>query len=180
MELHGSKDYFNCSKAVLVTNGSIILNAKDVAKKLGIELKHVEPNEEFCNNSKKKEKAPFDLIWEEYIFPLKGKTLERSNGKSNRIIDVNWGEVVRETSIGNKQSINIEIFKLAINKILGSGKISRKTINEEYARRASSGIVLILSQIPFFIKTENPSGLLLNETKCQEFLKNKASKIKGI
>ena len=38
MELHGAKDYFDCTKAIMATNGRIIDNVVEVAKKLKIEI----------------------------------------------------------------------------------------------------------------------------------------------
>ena len=70
------------------------------------------------------------------------------NGKINIILEVNWGGINRITSNGNQQKIDIEIFKKIINHILENGSITRQEINDEYSKRASSGIVLILSQLP--------------------------------
>jgi len=38
MELHGAKDYFDCSKAIIATDGDLLSDAKQVAEKLGIEI----------------------------------------------------------------------------------------------------------------------------------------------
>ena len=38
MELHGAKDYFDCNKAIIATNGRILNDALEVAKKLNIEI----------------------------------------------------------------------------------------------------------------------------------------------
>ena len=90
-----------------------------------------------------------------------GKTLKRENGEENKILEVNWGEVKRITSNGNEGKIRIEIFKYAVNKILKEGYVTRDDINQNYAGRASSGVVLILSQVPFFELTKRPTGLRL-------------------
>jgi restriction system protein len=165
MELHGSKDLFNCTKAVLVTDGQIIGNAKEVANKLGIEILFIEPDDNFSNNNLDWTIDQFDKIWENYIKPLEGNILTRGNGKSNRILSVDWSGIERITSNGKKQRIKIEVFRLAINKILSDGSITRDYINQEYKDRASSGIVLILSQVPFFDFYDNPSRIVLNEEK---------------
>jgi len=55
--------------------------------------------------------------------------------------------------------IKVEIFKQAINKLLADGSITRDYINQNYVGRASSGVILILSQVPFYRLTENPTGL---------------------
>ena len=143
MEFYGAKDFFNCNKGIIVTDGEIINNAKDVADKLGIEILFIYPQSHVpINNSQ------FDEIWENYVMPLEGKTITRKNGKINKILEVNWGGIKRITSNGNQQKIDIEIFKKTINHILENGSITRQEINDEYSKRASSGIVLILSQLP--------------------------------
>ena len=151
MKLHGSKDYFGCNKAILVTNGEIMPDAIEVANRLQIDLQIIEcpveskETEEsaLCPSVPQKaqdieplnstfssinEEYTFDSIWENYIMPLKGK-------------------------------IEIEPFKEAIKILLEEGEITREYINQNYSKRVSSGIVLILSQVPFFKKDENPSRL---------------------
>ena len=59
----------------------------------------------------------------------------------------------------NKGKIKIEIFKQAINKLLTDGFITRDYINQNYVGRASSGIILVLSQVPYFKLTDKPTGL---------------------
>ena len=143
MEFYGAKDFFNCNKGIIVTNGEIIQNAKDVADKLGVEILFIYPQSHVPKNN-----SQFDEIWENYVMPLEGKTITRNNGKINKILEVNWGGINRITSNGNQQKIDIEIFKKTINHILENGSITRQEINDEYSKRASSGIVLILSQLP--------------------------------
>jgi restriction system protein len=143
MEFYGAKDFFNCNKGIIVTDGEIIQNAKDVADKLGIEILFIYPQSHVPKNN-----SQFDEIWENYVMPLEGKTIIRNNGKINKILEVNWGGINRITSNGNQQNIDIEIFKKTINHLLENGSITRQEINDEYSKRASSGIVLILSQLP--------------------------------
>ena len=142
MEFYGAKDFFNCNKGIIVTDGEIIQNAKDVADKLGIEILFIYPQSHVPKNN-----SQFDEIWENYVMPLEGKTITRNNGNINKILEVNWGGINRITSNGNQQKIDIEIFKKTINHILENGSITRQEINDEYSKRASSGIVLILSQL---------------------------------
>lgn len=79
---------------------------------------------------------------------LIGKTLFRKNGTSNRILDVDWSGVKRVTSNGRIQKIPIEVFRFAVNQLRRHGKVTRSQINNEFPGRASSGICLILSQVP--------------------------------
>lgn len=163
MELYGAKDYFDCTKAIIATDGAFLPDAISVAEKLKIEILYFN---EFQTQLQQKQSLKnyktdktFEQIWEDYIIPLQGKTLTRRNGKTNKIIKVDWSGIERLTSNGNKGKIKIEIFKHAVNKLLTDGSISRDYINQNYVGRASSGIVLILSQVPFFTLTDRPTGL---------------------
>jgi restriction system protein len=91
--------------------------------------------------------------------PFEGKTLIRDNGKSNKIEKVDWGGIKRITSNNKPGYIDIEIFKESVNKLLTEGFVSRDYINQNYTGRASSGVILVLSQVPFFKLTERPTGL---------------------
>ena len=159
MEFYGAKDFFNCNKGIIVTDGEIIQNAKDVADKLGIEILFIYPQSHVPKNN-----SQFDEIWENYVMPLEGKTIIRNNGKINKILEVNWGGINRITSNGNQQKIDIEIFKKTINHLLENGSITRQEINDEYSKRASSGIVLILSQLPM-IRLNNTRPISLELIK---------------
>lgn len=163
MALHGAKDFFDCNKAVIVTNGTFNTDAIRVAKKLNIEILYLNNSQYGPTQNKKIDEKTFEGIWEKYIIPLKDKVLIKENGESNRILDVNWGGIERLTSNGKKGKINIEIFKETVNKLLEKKFITRDEINQNYPGRASSGIVLILSQIPFFDLTKNPMGLKCND-----------------
>jgi Predicted endonuclease distantly related to archaeal Holliday junction resolvase and Mrr-like restriction enzymes len=161
MELHGAKDFFDCTKAVIATDGIFLPDALVVAEKLKIEILNefsiCQP--ETKTKKRNNKEITFEQIWEDYIMPLQGKTLTRKNGDENQIFKVDWGEVERLTSNGNKGKIKIEIFKQAVNKLLADGSITRDYINQNYVGRASSGIILILSQVPFFKLMEKPMGL---------------------
>jgi restriction system protein len=160
MELHGAKDYFDCTSAIVATDGDILPDAEEVAIKLGIAIFRI-------NSSGKNAIVPsslsqtksFEALWQQYVIPLQGQTLYRKNGKTNAIVRVDWSGVERITSNGNKQVIEIEIFRRAVHRLYEYGSITREQINQEYPKRASSGIVLILSQIPLFETTRNPIGL---------------------
>ena len=169
MKLHGAKDFFDCSGAVLATDGIIMEDAIQVANKLGIKILYLNQElyeaiakqvPELADNADTVEpNLIFEQIWEKHIMPLQGKILQRKDGKQNTITKVDWSGLERITSNGRKQFIKIEIFKQTINYLLTIGHITRDEINQQYALRASSGIVLILAQVPFFIKTDNPTGL---------------------
>ena len=164
MELHGVKDYFDCTKAIIVTDGSFLKDAILVAKKLKIEILYINSIQNTIQTVSEKsqltnDSKTFEAIWKNYIIPLQGKSLSRENGEINEIITVNWGEIHRLTSNGKRGKIKIEIFKLTVNKLLQDGYITRDYINQNYLGRASSGVILILSQVPFFQLTNSPTGL---------------------
>jgi len=168
MELHGAKDYFDCSKAIIATNGRIIENAKEVADKLNIEILEIPAIKTGFKPKTIKRKGEFENIWEKYVMPLEGKTVHRDNGKSNSILKVDWAGIERVTSNGKKQKIKIEIFEKTINHLLKYGEITRQYINEEYSGRASSGIVLILSNTEIFEQTNRPIGLIMKKKSDNE------------
>jgi Holliday junction resolvase len=159
MELHGAKDYFDCTKAIIATDGTLLADAIKVAEKLKIEIIYLDSLSIAKPIITKTKDKTFEDIWLKYIIPLQGKTLTKSNGETNSIIIADWSGIERITSNGKNGKIKIEIFKQAINKLLTTGQITRDEINQNYTARASSGIVLILSQVPFFETTKNPTGL---------------------
>lgn len=184
MELHGAKDYFDCDKAVLVTDGEFLPDAIEVAEKLGIRtlMMPAEVVSEYSpaeTNHRSREtgasetvtsdigsggaEAPtFDQIWTDHVMPLSGQVLHGNGARSNTIEKVDWAGVQRISSTGRRSRIDIEIFRLAVNHILRNGSITRDEINQNYAKRASSGVVLILSQVPLFELTDKPLALYLS------------------
>ena len=44
MELYGAAAYFDCTKAVLATDGEVLTDAKEVAHKLGIDILFIQPD----------------------------------------------------------------------------------------------------------------------------------------
>ena len=91
--------------------------------------------------------------------PLKGKTFYNSKG-SNKITDINWTGIKRITSKGNANEIDIEGFRFAYNTLINEGEVTREDINQEFAY-CSSGIVLILKQLPFVEFINSPITLRL-------------------
>lgn len=160
MELHGAKDYFDCTKAIIATDGIFLPDAVQVAEKLNIEIIYLDSFIIAKPTISKTNEKTFDDIWLKYIIPLQGKTLTKTNDETNVIVTADWSGIERITSNGKKGKIKIEIFKQTINILLTTGHITRDEINQNYTGRASSGIVLILSQVPFFDTTKNPTGLV--------------------
>lgn len=173
MQLYGAMAYQDCTKAVLATDGDILEDAKAVALKLNIEILQTKYSE-----SGSKEEAnctmsttphfgglpTFDEMWQQYILPLKGVILRNTRGE-NKIVDVSWAGITRITSNGKKGQIQIEGFKLAYNELLKRGEVTRDYINQQVDKRCSSGIVLILKQLPFVTETGSPLSLRIIDFK---------------
>lgn len=174
MELYGAAAYQDCTSMVLATDGNVLSDALQVANKLGIEVLFIAPQElmedyGLINDSEENESdvsqhklrnsyPSFAEAWDKYIKPLKGKTIT-SGTLTNKIIDVSNASIKRCSSSGNSRNIDIEGFRLAYNVLLSKGYVSRDYINQQVDKRCSSGIVLILGQIPFVEITSNPKGL---------------------
>jgi len=162
MELHGAKDYFDCDKAIIATNGKIIPNALEVAQKLKIDILTIPATSVETESGKGANQGRiFEDFWERYVVPLEGKTLSRQDGTTNKVLRVDWSGVEREPSGNRKQKIRIEIFRKVLRHLYEYGTITRAQIHEEYKDRASSGIVLILSNTPIIERTSRPVGLKL-------------------
>ncbi|MBO4483572.1 MAG: restriction endonuclease, partial [Prevotella sp.] len=161
----------HCTKAVLATDGELLEDAIKVAQELNIEILYTSPMTT-KTEPEKEEKQPqnnkdviqsqypsFDEVWEKYIMPLKGTTLHNSQG-SNEIIDIDWSGIKRITSKNKKNEIAIEAFRFAYNTLINEGKVTREDINQEFAY-CSSGIVLLLKQLPFVEIINRPITLRL-------------------
>lgn len=173
MELYGASAYQDCTRTILATDGDILPDAIKVADKLGIEILRTssdnDHDELLQSDDKVRPKShnadkmmSFDEAWEKFIIPLKDKTLYNSRGY-NKIIDVDWTGIKRITSEGKRGKIDIEGFKLAYHVLTSQGQVSRAYINQQVDKRCSSGIVLILSQLPF-VELTSPIGLRLKGT----------------
>ena len=74
-----------------------------------------------------------------------------------------YKRAINKIKNARKQNIDIEIFRSTINHILKYGSITRRKINLEYSKRTSSGIMLILGQVPLFnLNTARPMSIQLN------------------
>lgn len=182
MELYGAKDYFDCTEAIIATDGHLLPDALQVAEKLKIKILHLNDIPHYAISKPQivlksdKPDITFEQIWQNYIIPLQGKILT-DNRRSNTILKVDWSGIERLTSNGKRGKIKIEIFEQSVRKLLSDGEITRDYINQNYVGRASSGVVLILSQVPFFRKLENPIRLKYEKknnsvkTKMTNFVK---------
>lgn len=171
MQLYGAAAYFECTGALLATDGAVAPDAQEVAAKLGVRILPIGPTVGSPPASGWARPTPgasgpptFDVIWERFIIPLAGRTLTRDDGSSNTVQKVDWAGLTRTTSGGNRQFIPVEIFRYAIETVLARGSITRDDINQHYPGRASSGIVLVLAQVPPFEVTGRPVVVRMRPT----------------
>ena len=154
LKLHGSKDYFDCTKAIVATDGSIMPDAKQVAEKLGIEIMYISEKEALFQEkndkvqvqkhiSKKDDYPDFSIIWKEYIKPMEGQYISNSKG-SNKIIEVNDLELKR-CSINNKPSkVDRDLFKFAYEYIIRNGSVTRDYINQQFDKKCHLLFIMFL------------------------------------
>lgn len=172
-ELFGAARYFDCSGAIIATDGELRRDADRAAAKLRIRVLHLDSRvrEAPAKPDARVVPAPalrppgldFESIWANHVMPLAGRTLTSDRGLTNRILDVDWGGVRRVSSTGARSRIPIEPFRWAIEMILEYGSVTRGEINDQYAGRASSGIELILAHVPFFEVSGRPSSIRLRD-----------------
>lgn len=168
MQLYGAMAYQDCTRAVMVTNGECMEDALMVADKLNIEVVYLhgisyqvnkpramEPQTKVVSNATRI--MPFNNVWERYIMPLQGKVL-KDGKKENAIIKVDWGGITRITSKGKEGKMSFEDLRMAYSLLERKGSVERSEINH-FANRCSSGIVLVLSQVPFIGVRNNPITL---------------------
>jgi len=161
MQLHGAAAYADCSEAMIVTDGRVLDEAREIAGKLGIQIRllpavapETVPMSARTQGHEERSGSTFGQVWRDHVMPLAGTTLARANGKTNEILRVDEGGLERRTSTGRPQRIDVEIFRWAIECMLRGETVSRGDINARYPGRASSGIALVLAAIPLFEETK--------------------------
>ena len=175
LKLHGSKDYFDCTKAIVATDGSILPDAKQVADKLGIEIMYISEKEALFQEkndkvqvqkhiSKKDDYPDFSIIWNEYIKPMEGKYIFNKRG-SNKIIEVNDLELKRSSIYNKPGKVNRDLFKFVYEYLIRNGSVTRDYINQQYDKKCSSIIYYVLAQIPFVEMKDFHEQTLILKTK---------------
>lgn len=113
-----------------------------------------------------------NIIYDECILNLKGKTLTNTQG-TNKIIEVNQDEVKRITINNKVNRIKSQTIKEALRIVIEKKSVTRTEIYDTFLRRNSSGIVLILAEIPFIRKIDQPKITLeLIEEEYEKFISN--------
>ncbi len=166
-ELHGVAAYFDCTGAVLATDGELIPDAAAAASKLRVRVLRLGPSDQRGARPNSSSALDFETIWARSVMPLAGRTLTRRSGASNTVVRADWGGVTRVTSTGHTQHIDIEIFRWAIERVLTTGSVTRSEINDQYEHRASSGITLILGQVPEFVVGGRPIAVCLRKERAR-------------
>lgn len=169
-ELYGAMRFHDCTGAVIATNGRLQPDAADAARKLGVRVMDTRRSPRVTARSDRapaarSDQPSFATVWERRVMPLAGQTLRREDGSTNRVVDVDWGGLTRVTSNGNRSHIPIEIFRWAIDRVLAGETVTRAEINEQFEGRASSGIVLVLAQIPEFVVAGRPLSVSLRRSR---------------
>lgn len=166
-ELYGAMKYFDCSSCAIVTNGTLLKTAKQVAEKLGIEIiylseeplmKTAEHNKSsYSHKSSTNSNIEFNIIWNEQIKALEGIVLTGITGLVNEVVRVDESGLMRITKNGKPNIIPIEAFQWAVNRINLNGFVERDEINQEFPGRLSSGVILVLSYLPIFETQKTPT-----------------------
>ena len=171
LQLQGAKDYFECTHAIIVTDGQMTSNVSEVAEKLGIPIL-VLSGEQLRADQSAEMPSPspstFDRICLKYIVPLAGKIISSPKGRSNPILKVDWSGVERLPSNGKKNKLPIEVFRKAVEHLLQEKVITRAQINDDYAKRGSSGVLLILSQVSESEYISRPEGLRIRPSPSRQ------------
>ncbi len=179
-EIVGAAAYFDCTGSAIATNGEFRTDAREAAIKLGVRIlddvgtpetvSRPERRTVPTSRSHRTSKLDFESIWSKHVIPLAGRTLVNDRGLKNKIVGVDWGGVRRVSSTGARSRIPIEPFRWAIERILEFGAVTRQEINEQYAGRASSGIQLVLAEVPAFevVVIDRKSTIRLRSTAGDE------------
>lgn len=148
MCLYGAAAYAECSERMLATNGQLTTEAQLVAAKLNVTVRQIPAADP---GGRPTSAVGFGQIWREHIEPLAGTNIARSNGKTMRILEVDGSGVLRVTTSGTRQRIELDIFRWAIERLLHGEMVTRAEIHERSSpRRVSSGVLLILGTVPSF------------------------------
>lgn len=162
LQTYAGAAYADCTEAMIATDSQLSPDARKAALKLGVQIRHVpvpvvhEPVTGVPGSA-----LTFGSVWEDQIVPLAGRELQRANGSTNRIVSVDGGGLVRITSNGKRQEIKVEVFRWTIERLLRGEVVTREEINTNCIGRASSGVVLILSQLPLFETCQSDRGIAL-------------------
>ena len=148
MCLYGAAAYVDCAERMLATDGELTAEAELVAAKLNVTVRHIAPSVAPADRALT---GGFGKLWRDHIEPLAGRDLRRSNRKTMRLLEVDGSGVLRLTTSGTRQHIDINVFRWTVERLLDGETVTRAQIHERSSpHRVSSGVLLILSQVPAF------------------------------
>lgn len=150
-ELYGAAVCKDCTQFMIATDGRVRDDARDAAAKLAVQIRHVAAvtSETGGDGTAERQHPTFGSVWRQ-VAALEGRTLVRKDGTANQVLAVDGAGVVRLTSKGTKQRLEIEIFRWTIERLLAGEVVTLSEINDHWIKRGSSGILLILSSLDVF------------------------------
>jgi hypothetical protein len=92
----------------------------------------------------------FDTIWERWVKPPAGTQITGMDGLTNRIQGVGSYGVRRVSRNGLASTISLEPFRWTVDRLLAGHEVQRVEINDAFPHRYSSGVFLVLEQVPVF------------------------------
>ena len=151
MCLHGAAAYADCDHAMLATDGTLSSEALTVAEKLGIEIRRVpagdDPSGGFVSDA-------HHVVVRQRLGTLRrtarGPRADPLARQTMQILEVDGSGVRRVTTGGTTQRIAIGTFRWVIDRLLAGEIVTRRDIHDRNARQVSSGVMLILSNVPLF------------------------------
>lgn len=163
---YGAAAFYDCSKAIIVTLGECTPRAYEVSEKLSVEIwgkdiiKTLAEKIDFMPACEKEDKKIdledwFYQIWVNHIKCLQTKKVKHLVRNSHFTITcVDDDGICIINSSGREKTIDIDTFRRTVTKFKKEGRITRKTINDNYQRRGSSVISAILATLPNVYKDD--------------------------
>ena len=158
MELFGVMHYFDCQGAMLIYNGGIMSDAKNVAEKLGIQLIYLDQHqlEELQPKYPIDETADkFDAVWND-IHKLEGQTIYKTPSTYYTIESVTDGDITYTNKNGNRHRESVDLFHRIIARIFSYGCVEQSQLRGEFDTYASAFITTILDHVSILEVTKNP------------------------
>jgi hypothetical protein len=105
----------------------------------------------------------FGEIWCRWVMPLGGREIVGLNGLANTVVSVDWSGLTRTSRNELTSHIPIEPFRWTVDQVFTRGSVERKAIHQAFPHRYSSGVQLVLEQVPIFEAVGRPASLRLRE-----------------
>lgn len=158
MELYGVMHYFDCQGAILIYNGGIMDDAKQVAEKLGIQLVYLDQHQLEQLLPETDTNVPddvFSIIWDE-IRQLEGQTIHKSSDTFYHILKVTDGDITYTNRGGKRHRESADLFRRITSRIWSLGCIEQCQMRGEYGTKASAFITTVFANIPSCKVSPNP------------------------